>query len=172
MNPVSSTGVTSSHSASFFGPISVLAQDPCMPLLDQPDAGTTIEEVKRRLIEETENRSSEDLPDFMRRDDDDDEEEKGAGEFSTEGISEMTTVLLKMPGHEYPYKITHPFPRPLALRHLKAYMQAELKVHADKFRFFFKTHHSGSVEFEEVSGDGDQLPVCEGKIRAKLQLKG
>ena len=170
VNPVSShNGPTSSSSTgNFFGPCSVLAQDPCMPLLDQPDAGTTIEEVKRRLIEETEN-FNEEIPDFMRGSHNI-ECTKKTGEFSEAGIPEMTTVLLKMPGHEYPYKITHPFPRPITLQHLKNYMAAELKVTADKFRFFFKKKSAdSSCEFEEICKDGDSLPMYEGKIRAKLQ---
>ena len=50
VHPAESTGL---QSGARVRKMQLLNQDPNMPLLDQPDAVTTIEEVKRRLMEET-----------------------------------------------------------------------------------------------------------------------
>nr|CAB3224809.1 axin [Phallusia mammillata] len=61
VHPVQSTGLTGpSNRQHRNSPLQPLAQDLSMPILDHPDVDTTIEEVKRRLIEDVD--GSEDAP--------------------------------------------------------------------------------------------------------------
>lgn len=64
VNPNSTTGLTFRGNPSLRG-LQPLAQDPTMPILEQPDASTTIEEVKRRLIEETDGSYDNPISNFV-----------------------------------------------------------------------------------------------------------
>lgn len=100
VNPVSSTGLNMTNKPRYSNssanplrpqPAGLLAQDPTMPLLDQPDAGTTIEEVKRRLIEETEVHESAIMSEFVYKHMNIDSAKMVASASSTSAAANMVT---------------------------------------------------------------------------------
>ena len=133
VNPANSTGLVSSSNKPNYNtyrpprPSGLLAQDPTMPLLDQPDAGTTIEEVKRRLIEETEVHETTSMSEFVHKHMSSEviESSKRCDEvirnnYETDTDSNTTattvkplhqdspvstTVIYKLPNEKYPYKV-------------------------------------------------------------------
>ncbi|CAK8690624.1 unnamed protein product [Clavelina lepadiformis] len=64
VHPAESTGLQSSTTNQVYRKLQPLAQDPAMPPFDQPDADTTIEEVKRRLMAETDGSYEDIIPDL------------------------------------------------------------------------------------------------------------
>jgi len=195
VNPANSTGLVSSSNKPNYNtyrpprPSGLLAQDPTMPLLDQPDAGTTIEEVKRRLIEETEVHETTSMSEFVHKHMSSEviESSKRCDEvirnnYETDTDSNTTattvkplhqdspvstTVIYKLPNEKYPYKVQVPH-YPLTLGHLKTYLSKQQK--SSNFRFFCqKRSKEMTSEFEECIIDNNQLPLYDGVVRAKLE---
>ena len=162
-NPSSSSSSyyrTSSH------PAGLLAQDPSMPLLDQPDAGTTIEEVKRRLIEETdsENREKYDIMMLMQGEGQQKNTQQQEVPPVQPQLSSVGTTLVYKIGNQTALKIRLPH-NPLTLGHVKAHLNLQ---HNDNYRCFVKMYPD--KEFRECSNDDSEqvLPSYQGVVRAKF----
>uniref|UniRef100_H2YF52 Axin n=1 Tax=Ciona savignyi TaxID=51511 RepID=H2YF52_CIOSA len=171
--PEGSTGLTSAFpSARAHRTPLVFAQD-MMPPMEQPDANT-IEEVKRRLIEETEDpkpapRDTKPPCETVSDTDSSTETATSANTMvpgRTAPTNEATsTTVVYLPHEPVAYKIHIPH-CPLTLGQFKAYITTR-----NNCKYFFK-HFSpdlGRVVFFEVTKENEVLPLWDEVVLAKIE---
>ncbi|XP_078489004.1 axin protein [Ciona intestinalis] len=181
--PEDRTGLTSTLSSTrpHRTPL-VLAQD-MMPPMEQPDVNTTIEEVKRRLIEETDRNEFSPIHSAETHEskavvhesvsDTDSSTETAtsantiSGKVDTSNEANNTTVVYYLPHEPLAYKIHIPH-CPLTLGQFKSYLTKR-----NNQKFFFK-HFSPELKrdvFFEVTKDNEKLPLWEDVVLAKIEYE-
>lgn len=160
-----------------------ISQDPTMPPLETPNADNTIEEVKRRLIEEAEGGHAYMLPPQM-------EHKPWLSTLSSNSVKQdyrsnavvshysgsdgqtynsnektSTVVLYQLPGEKIPFKVSVE-KRDMTLSNFKALISRK-----GQYKFYFKQYSTeiAAAAWVEIEKDDELLPHWQKTIVARVE---
>ncbi|XP_060521598.1 axin-1 isoform X2 [Cylas formicarius] len=166
----SSSVERSSVGRTALGPAQPFVADPSMPPLPLPNTDIQLEETSRRLLMEVDNKgklrqrtSNRHHPDLAQSG----QSTLRKSQRGRQPADEVTTtVVFSFCDEQFPYRTKIPGSH-VTLKQFKDYLPKK-----GNYRFFFKTvceDLGNQVIQEEVSNDGDVLPLWEGKIMAQVK---
>ncbi|KAJ8933838.1 hypothetical protein NQ314_013760 [Rhamnusium bicolor] len=157
------------------GPAQPFVADPSMPPLPSPNIAIQLEEARRRLEDDVKTRSrqrtssSRHYPEVTQSSQSTLRKSMRGPRPSIQAqtfMDDVTTVVFSFCEEQFPYRTKIPGTQ-VTLRQFKEYLPKK-----GNYRFFFKTvceELGNQVIQEEVSNDGDVLPLWEGKIMAQVK---